>query len=521
MNRLTKLLLALIMCAGTTAYSQGYQNPVLPGFYPDPSVCRCDSDYYMVNSSFQFFPGVPIHHSKDLIHWEPIGHCLTRQSQVDLEKMSYWLGIYAPTIRYNNGRFYMITTNVPKPGQLLVSTNNPAAEWSEPIIMDQPGIDPDLFFDDNGKCYLISSDGRILISEIDIASGRKLTESKEIWNGTGARYSEGPHMYKKDGWYYLMLAEGGTEYGHKMSIARARSPYGPFLANPANPILTHINSNAASNPIQGVGHADIIQAHDGSWWMVALGFRPQSYNHHLLGRETFLAPIRWDENAWPVVNGNGTINLDMKCATLPQQSVAQLPERNNFDQNTLGFEWNYLCNPHLQNYSLSDRKGFLRLKATSTTLDELASPTFVGRRQQHINFKATAAVDATNIGNNGCAGATVYMSNNYRYDICIEQRNGKHYMVLTYLLGAIRHTEREVLLGSGKAFVRVEGTPDYYNFSYSEDGTTFAPLGKADTRFLSSETAGGFTGVYIGLFAQNAKAKRNWADFDWFDYSGK
>ena len=184
----------------------------------------------------------------------------------------------------------MVTTLVSDKGNFYVYADDPAGEWSDPIWVNQGGIDPSLLFED-GKCYFMSTDNGIRLSEIDIKTGKKLTESKVIWNGTGGRYPEAPHIYKKDGWYYLMIAEGGTEYGHKETIARSRNIYGPYQSNPSNPILTHMNEHTQSNPIQGTGHADLIQAHDSSWWVVFLGFRPQSGTHHLLGRETFLAPV--------------------------------------------------------------------------------------------------------------------------------------------------------------------------------------------------------------------------------------
>lgn len=224
----------------------------------------------------------------------------------------------------------MITTNVSDKGNFLVHTTDPRGEWSEPVWLKQGGIDPSLYFEDD-KCYLVSNPGvGIYLCEINPKTGEQLNESKRIWNGTGGRHPEGPHIYKKDGWYYLLISEGGTEYGHKVTIARSRDIDGPYEENPANPILTHINKNAQNSPIQGTGHADLIQAPDGSWWMVCLAFRPQSGNHHLLGRETFLAPVRWDKNAWPVVNGDGTIALQMDVPTLPQYPLAPKPARTDF-----------------------------------------------------------------------------------------------------------------------------------------------------------------------------------------------
>ena len=210
------LFLGLVISLSVFSQSQqGFQNPVIPGFHPDPSVCRAGDDFYLVNSSFQYFPGVPLFHSKDLIHWEQIGHCLTRPSQLKLDGASAWGGIYAPTIRYNDGMFYMITTNVSDKGNFIVHTTDPHGEWSEPVWLKQEGIDPSLYFE-NDKCYLVSNpDIGIWLSEINPMTGEQLTPSKRIWNGTGGRHPEGPHIYKKDGWYYLLISEGGTEYGHK------------------------------------------------------------------------------------------------------------------------------------------------------------------------------------------------------------------------------------------------------------------------------------------------------------------
>ena len=204
------VLLAGLVCLAQN--SQGYQNPVIPGFHPDPSICRVGDDYYLVTSSFQYFPGVPLFHSRDLAHWEQIGHCLTRQSQLPLHDANSTEGIYAPTIRYHEGTFYMTTTNVSDKGNFIVYATNPYGEWSEPVWLEQGGIDPSLYFED-GKCYLVSnpSDG-IYLCEINPKTGEQLTESRCIWNGTGGRYPEGPHIYKKDGWYYLLISEGGTEY---------------------------------------------------------------------------------------------------------------------------------------------------------------------------------------------------------------------------------------------------------------------------------------------------------------------
>lgn len=255
-------------------YGQGFVNPVLPGFHADPSVCRAGEDFYLVNSTFQYFPGVPVYHSKDLINWEQIGACLTRPSQVDLEHTDENSGIYAPTIRYHEGRFYMITTLFSSRKHFYVYTDNPAGEWSEPIEIEftRGSCDPTLFFDE-GRCYFLWKDVYIKICEIDVKTGKQLSPIKRLWSGEGGRYPEGPHIYKKDGYYYLMLAEGGTEHGHHVNIARSRFLDGPYEPNPSNPILSHFSGEMQNSEIQGLGHADLIQAPDSTWWMICLGYR--------------------------------------------------------------------------------------------------------------------------------------------------------------------------------------------------------------------------------------------------------
>jgi len=504
-------------------HAQGYKNPIIPGFHPDPSICRVGDDYYLVTSSFEFFPGVPLFHSKDLINWEQTGHCLTRPSQLPLQKAGSSAGIYAPTIRYNDGTFYMITTNVSGKGNFIVHTKDIRGEWSDPVWLDQKGIDPSLYFED-GKCYLTTNpDNTIYLSEINPITGKQLTASKPLWGGTGGRYPESPHLYKKDGWYYLMISEGGTEYGHKVTIARSKHIDGPYESNPANPILTHANANTQMSPIQGTGHADFVQATDGSWWMVCLGFRPQSGLHHMLGRETFLAPVRWDTNAWPVVNGNGTIDLNMNVATLTQQPFKKQEVSNIFNVDKLGSEWNYLRNPLTSNYSLSEKKGSLRLKATQVTLQDVDSPTFVGRRQQHVNFKATTSLNIFDAKDGDESGITIYMNNTSHYDLVLKQAaGGKRVIALQYRMGELNHTAAEITIPNTTIHLQVTGDNNFYYFAYSTSGNDFKPIGKINVAYISSETAGGFTGIYLGLFATSkSKSSKAYADFNSFEYTGE
>ncbi len=497
--------------SGEEPTTHGYKNPVLPGFYPDPSVCRVDDTYYLVNSSFQFFPGVPLHRSHDLIHWEAMGHVLTRPSQLNLEGANYWTGIYAPTIRHHEGRFYMVTTNVAHGGNFYVWTDDIEGEWSEPIFVEREGIDPDLFFDEDGRLYYTSTiDAVIRTCEIDPATGEKRTELRPIWEGTGGRHPEAPHLYKKDGWYYLLIAEGGTEYGHQVTIARSRSIWGPYRSNPANPILTHRDKSGQDNPIQGVGHADLIEAHDGSWWLVALGFRPFDF-HHVLGRETLLAPVRWDKDAWPVVNGNGTLSVEMDVETLPQRPVAERPAREEFEAEHLGPEWHYLLNPAMENYSLTARKGWMRLQGDEERIEQYGvSPTALLRRLRHHHCTMTTRLDFGALKAGDEAGMSLYLAPNYQLQLAVE--GGK--LRLRYRLGSLLHEEAVRPLKGRQVELRIQSSPSHFSLLYSTDGAKWQELGRIEARVLSKESAGGFTGLCVGLYAQG----RGYADFDYFDY---
>ncbi|MBN1790453.1 MAG: glycoside hydrolase family 43 protein [Bacteroidales bacterium] len=503
-------------------------NPVIPGFNPDPSVCRVGDDYYLVTSTFEYFPGVPVYHSKDLINWEHIGYCLTRNSQLPLDNCRSSGGIYAPTIRYNKGTFYMVTTNVSGKGNFYVHTQDPAGEWSEPVWVNQGGIDPTLFFDDDGKNYLVTNamaDGKtgIALSEIDLATGDILSPIQHIWGGTGGRYPEAPHIYKINGWYYLMIAEGGTEYGHMETIARSKSIWGPYESNPDNPILTHRGLPGQYLQVQGTGHADIIEAHDGSWWMVFLAFRKAGGDFHHLGRETFLTPVTWNEQGWPVVSADDIVSPDIKVKTLPLVSVARPLVRDEFDKSQLNLCWNFLRNPDPATWSLAERPGFLTLAGNSVTLDQSSSPAFVGRRQQHFNCTATAKLEFEPSAEGETAGITVLMNEKHHYDLHIIREGEKKCITLSYRIGNLKHVAFKAPLPEGPVQFRITAEPLWYTFSYLPAGASeFIPAGKMESRYLSSEVAGGFTGVYLGMFAEgNAKSKATPAYFDWFDYDGK
>ena len=515
-----------------TGEPEGFKNPVLPGFHADPSVCRAGDDFYLVNSTFQYFPGVPVFHSKDLVNWEQVGNCLTRPSQVDLKGTDGNSGIYAPTIRYNNGRFYMVTTVFPSRRHFYVWTDNPAGEWSEPVVIDFAigSCDPTLYFEDD-KCYFLWKEGDIKICEIDVETGRQLGEIHHLGTGLGGRYPEGPHIYKKDGYYYLLLAEGGTEHGHHVNILRSKNLFGPYQPNPDNPILSHFNMKMQNSQIQGLGHADLVQAPDSSWWMICLGYRTSGYLQHVMGRETMLAPVRWEQGGWPVVNGDGTLQTDMKCRTLPLVAMPKDPVREEFEYikrnapkdsyHSLGLPmgWMSLCNPDYSRYSLTERKGWLRMRPSTTDLSETASPTFVARRQTELNFTATALFDLSHLSEGMQAGITAYAAPLNHYDVVAEKRNGQIIIKSNVRLGQTGHSEKEFALSGTRAYLRITSDKDFYYLQASSDGKNFVELAKMEYRFLSTETIGGFTGVMLGLFAQcDNETGAGYADVDWFEY---
>ena len=515
-----------------TGEPEGFKNPVLPGFHADPSVCRAGDDFYLVNSTFQYFPGVPVFHSKDLVYWEQVGNSLTRPSQVDLKGTDGNNGIYAPTIRYNNGRFYMVTTVFPSRRHFYVWTDNPAGEWSEPVVIDFAvgSCDPTLYFEDD-KCYFLWKEGDIKICEIDVETGKQLGEIHHLGVGLGGRYPEGPHIYKKDGYYYLLLAEGGTEHGHHVNILRSKNLFGPYQPNPANPILSHFNMKMQNSQIQGLGHADLIQAPDSSWWMICLGYRTSGYLQHVMGRETMLAPVRWEQGGWPVVNGDGTLQTDMKCQTLPLVAMPKDPIREEFDYikrdapkdsyHSLGLPmgWMSLCDPDYSRYSLTERKGWLRMRPSTTDLSETASPTFVARRQTELNFTATALFDLSHLSESMQAGITAYAAPLNHYDVVAEKRNGQIIIKSNVRLGQTGHSEKEFALSGTRVYLRITSDKDFYYLQASSDGKNFVELAKMEYRFLSTETIGGFTGVMLGLFAQcGNETGAGYADVDWFEY---
>jgi len=506
------------------AFAQ-YKNPIIPGFHPDPSICRVGDDYYIVNSSFQYFPGVPIYHSKDLVHWQLVGNVLDRESQLPLKGASSWLGIYAPTLRYHNGTYYMITTNVANGGNFMVTARNPRGPWSEPIWLKQDGIDPSLYFE-NGRCYMVSNpDNTIMLCQIDPKTGRQLTSSKALWKGTGGRYPEGPHIYKKDGWYYLLISEGGTEMAHRLTIARSKRIEGPYEANPQNPLLTHCSMAGQTNQIQGTGHGDFVQAGDDSWWVVFLAYRNFGGSYHHLGRETYIAPVEWKQGEWPIVNGGQPIDTLMMTPVL-QTTTAELPAerrqhvRTTFDR-PLGPEWVYIQNPDSVHYQLTPR-GKLRLTASLSNLTENQRPTFVGRRQESANFSAETRLDFEQSLVGDEAGITVYQINDGHIDFGLRRAKQDMTVMLRLTMKSVEVVKKTVPIPNSCCSLRVRSDGQMYYFDYSLDGKSYKTFDKVDCALMSTEVVGGFTGVTLGMYTFMNRGYvgngRTYADFDYFEY---
>jgi xylan 1,4-beta-xylosidase len=504
--------------AAATAAADGwingaFTNPVIAGMHPDPSVCRVDDDYYLACSSFEYFPGVPIFHSRDLAHWEQIGNALERPSQLTLPAaMPSSAGVYAPTLRHHDGRFFLITTSVGGGGTVLFTTGDPAGPWSEPTALPGlTGIDPDLAWDDEGQCWCTYAG--IEQVRIDLNTGLALGPPRRLWSGSpGALAPEAPHLYRIGAYWYLLIAEGGTERGHAVCVARGPAPDGPFEPCPANPILSHRGTN---HPIQNTGHADLVQAPDGSWWMVLLGVRPGggTPGWHVLGRETFLAPVTWI-NGWPVV---GQVALTMAAPGWPPHPTAtRVAVRDDFDAVGLDPRWiSVRCRP-AENLSLVDPPGWLTVRALGVSLDE-PDIMFVGRRQQHLSCRVRTLADTTE----GIGGLAVRLDERHHYRV--EAGGGQVRVVAR--IGSVHATVAHLSTPDGPVRLRIDvlasppadwhpcQKPDLLRLGVEQQDGNFHALAELDGRYLSTEVAGGFTGRVIGMYAASGTLR-----FDWFDY---
>jgi len=523
-------------------------NPILPGFYPDPSICAVEDDYYLVNSTFAYFPGLPIFHSKDLCHWEQIGHAMHRRSQLPLEGCGHSEGLFAPTIRYHGGKYYVICTNISGGGNYIVTADKPEGPWSEPYWLGAdkaPGIDPSLFFDDDGSCYYIGTranpygekyfgDNYIWIQKLNLKTMEFEDEPYFVWNGSmrDIAWPEGPHLYKKDDYYYIMYAEGGTGPHHSVCVIRSKEIGGPYENNFCNPIITH-RFLGIKYPVQYVGHSDMILAADGNWYMIMLAVRPkQGYTN--LGRETFLARVEW-EAGWPVVNpGIGLLTdtvevdlpewnpeLDTAAYTYRSKLKYTQPGMNKFydfskmadNGDTLGHEFLMLREPAEDMFAMTSETGSLRMYPNQDKLVDCGNAAYISIRQSHHKFKADAAMDYSGLTGEDKAGMALFQNN--LYHIRAEYCNG--------FVSVIKVKDGEELV---LAKQKVSDFDSMLTLWIKADDER-ADIGCGDITLaehvdiheLSTEVAGGFVGCTIGMYGTTDKEKTDsYVDFLSFTY---
>ncbi len=495
-------------------------------------------DYYLVTSTFTYFPGVPIFHSKDLIHWKQIGNILDREEQVNLLDTEHSAGIFAPTLRYYNSTFYMITTNVSHGGNFIVTAKDPAGPWSNPYFLgNAEGIDPSLFFDDDGRCYYTGTkerreggkffgDNEVWLQELDLESMSLIGESYAIWHGAlrEVEWPEGPHLYKKDGKYYLMIAEAGTGPAHAITVASSECLTKPFQGYTCNPILTHRHLGQ-DYPIVNVGHGDLVETQNGEWYMVTLASRPYGGYYRNLGRETFLVPVTW-ENGWPVINkGIGLLEDTVEVPNLDMVPVEEIPIKEEFDGEKLPYHFIYLRNPRMENYSLSERKGYLRIKLAPEKIIDKVSPSYIGVRQTGMSYQLEALMEFTPENKQEEAGLVLLQSNRFHYRLISTVKDGIKVIQLIKCFNKeeeiLVQVQNEDVSRNEKALIlRITADQQNLQFAYSYDGKSYHIV-KADVdgRMLSTDVAGGFVGTTVGLYcSSNGVDSDNYADFDWISY---
>lgn len=509
-------------------------NPILKGFYPDPSVCRVGEDYYIVCSSFVYAPGVPIFHSKDLKHWEQIGHVLDRESQLPVSG-EISRGIFAPTIREHDGIFYMITTNVSYGGNFIVTATDPAGPWSDPYYLGDecPGIDPSLFFDDDGKCYYVGTrpnpegvryngDWEIWVQELDLDTMKLTGESMAIWKGAvkDVIWPEGPHLYKRDGYYYLLHAEGGTGPEHAISVARSKELFKWFEGCPRNPIFTHRNLGK-DYPIIYAGHGDLVDDPEGNSYIVMLASRPCK-KHCSLGRETFLAKVIW-EDGWPVINpGVGKltdeVELDMTEHSFPKEIEAS--DTLHFYTDKLDDRLVGICKRDDSIYSLTKRPGFLRLYTRPERIEDMCYPSYLGLRQKDYSFKVSSMVEFTPAKANECGGIVLFQNHeNHLVVEIVQAQEGLALQVRTVIKG-----QESVIashgLTEGRAQIEITAKEQIASVWLIEGDDHILIKDDVDLIPYTTEEAGGFVGCTAGMYtSSNGKESQNTCDFAWLTMS--
>jgi xylan 1,4-beta-xylosidase len=516
-------------------------NPVLPGFNPDPSILRVGDDYYIATSTFEWFPGVQISHSRDLVHWRIASRPLARYSQLDLRGDPNSGGIWAPDLSYADGLYYLIYTNSRRWTGSFKDAHNylvtaPAIEgpWSEPIYLNSSGFDPSLFHDSDGRKWLVNmvwdhrpqhnSFGGILLQEYDPKKKSLVGPVENIFRGTALGLVEGPHLYKVNGWYYLLTAEGGTFATHAATVARAKQVNGPYEVMPGNPLLT-----SARNPelrLQSAGHGSFVQHKDGSWALAHLCRRPLPNGRSILGRETALQNIEW-KDGWPrLASGKQTPLDNYQAPELPPHPWPRAPARDDFDAQELAIEWQA---PRVamdeQILSLKARKGYLRLYGRESIVSPFEQ-SLVARRQCSFHIQASTCVEFEPENFQQMAGLVAFYSTDSFYYLYLSHaaHSPKCLGLMRCERGNVSYPiEKEYPLDDcKKVFLKFVIKHDRISFYYSKNGTDWTAAGwEQDASILSDEYAVpcGFTGNFVGIACQDLTGRRKPADFDWFEYA--
>lgn len=515
-------LIAVLLLLSNPLFAQA-ENPILPGFYPDPSICRAGDDYYLVNSSFSYFPGVPIFHSQDLVHWRQIGHVLDRPSQLNLTNQWMSAGIYAPSIRYHKGLFYMITTFVKGGGNFYVTAEDPSGPWSDPFwLKDVDGIDPSFFFDDDGKTYIVNNgpvaDGNpqypghrsLWLQEFDFDSKSLIGKRVEIVNG-GTDISqkpiwiEGPHIFNHKGYYYLLCAEGGTRDNHAEVIFRSKSIFGPYVSYEGNPILTQKDMPADRlHPVTSTGHADFVQTPQGDWVSVYLGCQPYAPSYFNTGRQTFIQSVDWS-GEWPVILEKGKavpyqVDLPLPVHKKGETFRAYSADwEDNFEDEKLKFDWNYIRTPQSKWDKIEN--GILTLEARPVSISQGSNPSFIGRRQQHDKAEFSTSLYLKE-GQDVEAGIVYFQNEKNYYSLLLNRTNGRYSLLLSNAEEVLATIVLDDTFDPSKPLkVMMKVDADKLSCYYTSKRKWQLIGQMLDAKYLSTQIARGYIGAYFGLYA--------------------
>jgi alpha-N-arabinofuranosidase len=509
-----------------------FRNPILAGYFPDPAIERVGDRYYLVNSTFTHFPGLPIHESTDLVNWRLVGHAISDPRQFDFDGLATSRGMFAPSIHFHRGTWYVICTLVDRGGNFFVTADRPEGPWSAPMwLKDIDGIDPSFFFDDDGKVYVLNNgppdevpryDGHraIWVQQFDLEERRLIGPRRVLVNG-GVHISEkpawieGPHLFKRDGWYYLSCAEGGTSVNHRQVIFRSRSPMGPFVAYAGNPILTQKDlPEDRPEPITSAGHASLFEGPDGNWWAVFLATRPYEGNLYNTGRETFLLPVTW-RDGWPVILEKGRVIPWTLAAPLPRHAPAEAPvtalplsgnfiSRDEFNKPALDPQWMQLRVPTRNWWDLAAMPGQLRIEPLATSLAQQVNPSFLGRRQQHMHFDFSSALTPPQ-EEGVSAGIAAFQSDEYWLFLGTRRVGGQLQLFLERRRGAEESLVASMAIETPDALrLRIRGDAGRYSFEFAADNSTewTTLAADQDATLLSTQVAGGFVGTLLGPYAR-------------------